>query len=233
MSLASFASALVGKAARLLPSWVQPFLKPARTDACGPEPDVRVAALEALRAYLAEVDVRFPDGRVGHVAKEDIFVTASDDRGGLSDGALPAIGMAGGASEDELLHLGPPDVDDDTWGVAGPGTALAWIGDYRERVTVEVWAGSDDERSAVMRALRRAFRPADGLGTLALELADYHRVVARYELAGGQVIDDQDAARNRRRAVLQVDVEAQVVEVVGAAKMRPGVRVEVEGPGDG
>lgn len=220
-------TALVGKAAKLLPAWAQPFRAPP-SGPCTPAGEVRQVALEALRDYLAAVDVHFPNGRVGQIAKDDIFVTASDDHGGGSELALPALGMAGGAAEDELLHLGPPDVDDDTWGIAGPGTALAWTGDYRERVTIEVWASDPEERSAVVQALRRAFRPADGMGTLVLELAKYFDVLARFTLAGSQVVDDQDAARNRRRVLLQVDVEAAVVELVGAAKLQPRVRAEVE-----
>ena len=221
--------ALVGNAAaKLLPAWVMPFRTPENPKVCTPAQDARAAALDALRDYLAGVDVVFPNGRTARVAKDDIYVTASDDAGGESDLHLPALGVAGGAGEDELPCLGPPDVDDETWGVAGPGTALAWIGEHRERFTLEVWASDAEERDAVMRALRAAFRPSDDLGSLVLPLPKYWGQLARFLLAGVQVVDDQDAARNRRRVMFMVDLDVAVVELVGAAKMRPRINVEFE-----
>lgn len=229
MSLLDSFTALVGNAAaKLLPRWVTPFRKPEPNACTTPGQDARAAALEALRDYLAGVDVTYPNGRTGKVAKEDIFITASDDQGGESDIHLPALGVAGGAGEDELPGLGPPDIDDDTWGIAGPGTALAWTGEHRERFTLEVWASDPDERNAVMASLRRALRPSDETGSLVLPLPKYWDQLARFILAGVQVVDDQDAARNRRRVLFLIDLDVAVVELVGAAKMRPKIGVEFE-----
>lgn len=231
MSFLSTLSALVGRAAAaLLPSAALPYLAPAPTlTPCHPDPqDARGAALDALRDYLAGIDIVYPNGRTGQLASDDIYVSASDDQGGQSALHLPALGIAGGQADDELIQVGPPEIDDDTWGIAGPGTALAWIGEHRERATLEIWATDDDERRAVMRALRRAFRPADGMGTLVLPLPKYWNQIARYQLGGMQVIDDADAARNRVRALLFVDFEVAVVELIGAVKMRPRVRLETE-----
>lgn len=226
--LDSFTALIGNAAAKLLPAWVMPFRKPENPKVCTPAQDARAAALDALRDYLAGVDVVFPNGRTAHVPREDIFVTASDDAGGESDLHMPALGVAGGTGEDELPCLGPPEIDDETRGIAGPGTALAWIGEHRERFTLEVWANDADERDAVMRALRPAFRPSDATGSLVLPLPKYWGQLARFLLAGVQVVDDQDAARNRRRVMFMVDLDVAVVELVGAAKMRPRINVEFE-----
>ena len=221
--------ALLDKAASLLPPWATPWRAPAPSTATceDDEPDARGAALDALRAYLANCPIRFPNGRTGSLHPDDIYVSASSDEGGASELHLPSIGFAGGTADDSLPCLGPPELDEESWGIRGPGTALAWIGEHRERLTVEVWTRDDAERRAVIAMLRSAFRPAEDLGSLALPLPKYFGQVARYTLDGHQTIDDADAARNRVRALLFVDLEVAVVQLVGAAKMRPRIRVDV------
>ena len=226
----SFTTAIGNAAAKLLPSWAMPWrAPPSITARCvTDEEDARGAALDALQAYLAGIDVHFPNGRTGKIPKGSIFVAASDDQGGASDARFPALGVAGGMGDDELPHLGPPEIDDDTWGQFGPGTALAWIGEVKERFTLELWATDEEERRAVTAAIRKAFRPADGMGSLVLPLPAYFHQLARFTLGGTQVVDDQEAVRNRRRALFMVDLEVAVVMLVGASELRPRVHLEIE-----
>lgn len=221
--------ALLDKAASLLPAWATPWRAPPAS--AGPcqqdEEDGRGAALDALRAYLALCPIRFPNGRVETLDERDIYVSASTDEGGESGLRLPAIGFAGGTGDDSLPCLGPPELDEESWGIRGPGTALAWVGEHRERVTLETWAKDDEQRRAVTAMLRRAFRPAEDMGSLVLPLPKYFDQIARYTLDGLQVLDDADAARNRVRILFFVDLEVAVVQLVGAVKMRPRVRADV------
>ena len=137
------------------------------------------------------------------------------------------LGVAGGMGDLTLPHLGPPEIDEESWGIRGPGTALAWIGEHRERVTLEVWSKDDAQRRAVMAMLEAAFQPAEDMGSLVLPLPKYFDQIARYTLDGLQVLDDQDAARNRVRILFMVDLEVAVVRLVGAVKMRPRIEVGV------
>lgn len=220
--------ALVGNvAARLLPIWQTPLAAPAPTACKSDQLDVREVALEQLRDYLASIDIALPDGRTFRLPKEDVLIAAADDPGGNGDMQLPAIGMSGSPAETEQWT---PDIDDDSLGIRGPGTALAWTGNYSERVIVELWTESEPQRRAVLRAMKVAFNPAEQTSTLILESQRYYGLGIRYSLFSVQVVEDAEAVRNRWRALLVLDIDAPEVQLVFMNRLQPRVRTVVEDP---
>lgn len=143
----------------------------------------------------------------------------------------PSIGILPGRGTHEPVGLGPPVAMDDTADVYGVGTLLYWQGDYSEQIGVEIVTAKHAERRAVLAGLKTALRIGDDAGALRLRCRSYFDRVAVFRLDESEMIDDANAALNRRRAHLYVLMEIQEVLHVPYKKVVPVITTQVFPPG--
>lgn len=188
------------------------------------EKGARRHALDALRAYLTEVDVALP-GQPGTFRVPAERIHAEWPAEGTIP-KLPAVGPVGFApAKREPPWLGGPQLLDDTLDRFALCSALAWVGAHAERVNLEVWCRNVPERDAVDKAFTDAFRASELRGSLLLPMPDYFDRVARFTLIESTTIDEPEAvATARRRLLLAVDLWAPEVVLVDAGTLRPVVR---------
>jgi hypothetical protein len=198
-----------------------------------PHLDARERALDTFAEFVSRL-VFQRTGDVGkggrtiafRVRRDDIHVYQPDSP---LEGPPPApgIGMLPGRAVHEPYGLGPPQVLEDTVDAYGLGTVLERQGDHVETFAVEVVASKQAERVAVVAGLKSAFRIGDSSGALRLVCRGYYDRVASFRLDESEQVDDQDAARNRRRGHLYVQLHVQEVQLVRYRLIVPRVAVEV------
>lgn len=129
----------------------------------------------------------------------------------------PSIGVLAGDSDHDPIGLSPV-VDESTKDRFGCGTALWRLWDYKEVLQLEVWASSRAERRALVEGLQQALSPSESVSNLRLLLPTYFNQRASYTLLGAIRADD-GAAKNRRRAVLRMELRYDVVRLARYAPM--------------
>jgi len=138
---------------------------------------------------------------------------------------FPSVSILAGESlyDDSLLT---PGFVEGTHGVFAPGTALVQLAELTERIQLDVWAATPEEREAVVAGLESALNPRDGAYGLDLPLEDYYNRMASYLLHGVEFIDGEESATNVRRAIIRIDAIAPVVALRHVALMQPQIVIE-------
>jgi hypothetical protein len=206
---------------------------PPRPPVALPTIEARTAALRAFANYLATLRFMRPGFKGSpfpeefRVKREDIHVEQPD---GVVDLRFPSIAFLGGRGTYDWFRLGGPYLFDETYNCFGPGTVLAWAGDYVEDFTIECWASKKPERRAMIAGIEAAMLRSESSTATRFELTEFFGVVASYDLSQRELNEDE-AVRNRRRAMLYVNLRVPVVELVNAVTLKPYVRVVVADTG--
>ena len=165
------------------------------------------------------------------IEPERVFIEQPDSVENL---AMPAIGIIPGRGQYLVRGLGGADVDDSTYGIAGPHTALMTPYDYQEPITVEGWGSKISERRSIIAAIEVAMGSYVGSTDLRLVLPEYFNSIATFTLNEREKVDDIEIVRGRRRVHLFIQMTVPVVVVAKATPMLgPYISVTVGGPGDG
>ncbi len=147
---------------------------------------------------------------------------------------MPAISVLPTIGTTSSGGLGPATIDDDTIDKFGPGTALLDKGTYTEILNLEVWASSKIERRSIVAGVTAALTCSEDSYGMRLTLPDYFGLIADYTLqeSGGssQYVDDPDVIRNRRRAMIFVEMRVPVAQLVRATRMKPRIQVDAIAP---
>ena len=194
-----------------------------------PDKDARDYALEALRKYLAALIFRRTnaeglDSIPFQLPLDSILLYQPDSP---KEAPLPGIGIIPGLGVHNSFGLGPPGLLDDTFGIAGPNTALQHISDYIEPITLEVWGSKKSERRALMAGLKAALRANDSSYAIYLKLPEYYDMQASFFLESSEYIDGDETARNRRRAHLNLTMTVCEVAVVNVRMMNASIETTV------
>ena len=138
----------------------------------------------------------------------------------------PSASVLPGTAEYDDSLLTPSFVEG-TFGQFAPGTALVQQAELTERIQLDIWASSREEREAIVAGIESALNPREDAYGLDLPMPDYYEREASYVLHGVQFIDDEGSARNERRAVMHIDAIAPVVALRHTSLMLPRVTVAV------
>lgn len=192
--------------------------------------DARNVALETWRTFvsLLQFSKTGPSGQAAMVYRvpyTSIFIEQPDN---VVTMPLPAISIVAGEGEHESYGLGAGQLLDETANKYGEGLVLYNIGDWVEELNVEVWASSIPERRSLVVGMTEAFTMIEESGTLRLKLPTYFDQVASFVLIGTRYIDDTDSARNRRRAMMRVQLTVPQVRLARFQRLVPMFEVEVE-----
>lgn len=210
---------LVGDVPRVLPAVAVPLATV----------DPRGAMLDALKAYVEGIEYLRPGpGGARFRVKPENVIPEWPDAG--FEFEYPSISFGPGAGEDETIGL-TPIVDEGSFGVYAPGTAIVQLAEYVERLQVTVWAADRFERRAMLAGLRSAFTPTEGQGCVRLRTTkEYFERVAVFAWESVEVIDGEESVRGQRRADIYLDARIPVVRLMPFGPLRASAEVEMEDP---
>jgi len=139
---------------------------------------------------------------------------------------LPSIGVV--PARGEMIPAGfAPTLLEETRDRYGKGTVVRRLAtEWTERLQFEIWAGSKAERAAVITGLEAGLAPLEGVFGLRLRVPRYfHQTVIFTPLA--VTIDESQAEKNRRKALIEVEMRYELVHLVRYTTLRPQVVVDV------
>lgn len=186
-----------------------------------PTEDARGQALEALADYLAEIVYQVPQGTSGQtqalrLQRDRIFTEWPDDAN--TQQLMPSIEFLPGIAEANAPGL-TPTVDEASYGIFGPGTALVPQHEHVEQIRIEARATTRSQRHLILAGLEQALQPDENLGCVRLITGHYGQP-ARFRLVETERTEDEDSARRRRKGMLTVEVGIDVVRLVRVAQIQ-------------
>lgn len=200
-----------------------------------PTKDPRTLALEQLKAFLLLITFRRTvaagqeEGQPFRLKASQIHVEAPDDAGSGTDADLPTIAFIGGTGSHVQDDLGGVNFFEETYGIAGPGTAVARLGEYVEPFILEIVAASKADRRALVAGLQRVFRLINESNSLYLKLPQLFDTVANFDLTSSiPVLDEVYADQNRRKAQLFITLTVPDVYLArGIPLLKPSISLEL------
>jgi hypothetical protein len=108
-------------------------------------------------------------------------------------------------------------IEEETRDRFGRGTVVQWISEYQENVIVEVWANKKAELRAILAGLEVALSPTENMYGIRFRVPDYFDQLVCFSPGTRQEFDEQDSARNRRHARLEVEMRYSKVTLVNVS----------------
>lgn len=189
----------------------------------------RTVALRILARYISELTFHLPGDKGSNatvpfrVPLEDVHIEQPANVEALK---MPSFVFLPGTGEYLPVGLGP-SIDESSFDVHAPGTALQTQSEYQETITIEAWAHSKPLRRSLVAALEVALVPTEVMYGIRFVMPDYYRQTVCFTLASSMMPDDPDAVRNRRWGHLSVEMRFDVVQLVNAATLKPLVTLDV------
>lgn len=163
------------------------------------------------------------------VPRDHIHINQPANVAGAPDGVqLPTIAFLTSENNNatEAGFLGPAIIDDDSADVYGPDTAVFWLGDHVEELTLEVVSSGRAVRRAIVEGIKQVLRSTDS-GPLKLSLPAYYDQVATFTLLTDTFVEDPDAVRNRRRAWIRIQLYVPEVMLGNALDLHVSATTQV------
>lgn len=194
-----------------------------------PSDSARTQALRTLRRFISLLRFRRRGSDGGNpiefrIGIEDIHIEQPDDPTKLK---FPAIGVVSSDGDHEEVALGGPPMIAPLGDVEGPAPGVFWLGDYIEEFALEIFASHIAERDAVIAGLQMAFLSSSESASLVLKIPNYFGATARFSLLRSQVIDETEALRGIRRALLSVRVIVPELISKRLPTMKPQIQLNV------
>jgi hypothetical protein len=193
-----------------------------------PDADGRTHALRALRAYIAEIVFQIPEPgkqpKCFQLEPERILIEWPDSPTNL---LFPRIEFNPGTGD--YLPFGlTPVVFEQTRNRHGEGTVLTCAHAYREPLEVQVWATTRQQRRALVAGLEAMFSPLEETSGIRLRMPSFYGETVSFQPMRRMNVDDENAARRRRRADLTIEMEFNLVRLVNYVPLVPsGAQVEI------
>lgn len=198
--------------------------------------DGRTAGLRTLRKYLQEIVFYRAGGRdkssgaelppiAFRLPERDVHVEWPDSPENVN---LPALAFLS-TEPAQLDSIGmTPHVDEGSEDEHAPGTVLVWLYEHTEYFNIEVWAETKAQRRALVIGLEQAFSPLDYMCGLRFKMPDYYGQLVAFSLETKELVDDELATKNRRRARFRVLMRFHVVALYPVSKLEPSTRLDVD-----
>jgi hypothetical protein len=179
-------------------------------------------ALRILRRYLAALEFRRPgekcaDGSRGEsipfkIPTRNIHIGWPDYEVDL-EANFPSLVFLHQTAEYVSLGLNSY-VQEETRDRYAPGTVVQWQSEYQEEVIVEIWANKRAELRSLLAGIEVALSPTEPMYGIRFRMPDYFDQLVCFAPVSRQEFDEQDSARNRRRARLIVEMRFTIVALV-------------------
>jgi hypothetical protein len=177
--------------------------------------DGRTVALRALRDYVTALTF-YRSGGMGkpvipfRIAPENFHIELPDNP---QDTKLPSVVIMGSRADYDVIGL-VSYIEEGTLNKFAPGTAVQWQMEHVETINVEIWASAKAERRAILAGLEVAFTPYEQMSGIRFILPDYFNELVCFTIMRREIFDEPDAARNRRRAQIELQMRFNVVTLV-------------------
>lgn len=207
---------------------------PKRSPPETPPQDGRTVALSLLAEYITKLEFYRPGGLNEAPIKfvvdsRNIYVEWPDNEQWAEPSNFPAVTLLpSGRIKYEAINLTPTMIEDSE-DKYGAGTALVLQNDHIETIVVEIMTPNRPERRALKSGLEIAFSPSEDVYGLRLLMRRYFDRIVMFTLTEGEVIDDENAVRNRRRLRIYLEMRHNVVQLVNRETLVPMVGVSVGG----
>lgn len=220
------------------PPFGNPFGRvfPFREALIPPLVDGRTAALRILKKYFQEITFYRhggfdPNSKAAlppiswRLAERDIHIEWPD---APEDVHFPAIAFLSTAPA-QYESIGMTSyVDESSLDKFGPGTVLTWLSEYVETFQIELWCETKAQRRALLVGIERAMSPLEYMAGIRFRMPDYYDQLVCFSLNTRQLVDDELAVRNRRKAILEVEMRFNVVALYPVNQLQPDVRIDVD-----
>lgn len=187
--------------------------------------DARTHVLERFADYLHCIQFQVPDGpevTPYQIPRERILVEWPDDDQTVMK--WPTLVFEPGRYE--LLPSGlTPRVNEASRDQHGQGTVLVTSYEYRELVTLAVWASTRAQRRTMLAGIEWALTPVEEIAGIRLRVPDYYDETVHFEAMEGQNIDVEDSMRRRRRSEMVFEMRFDLVNLVRMDDLEPSVEV--------
>lgn len=203
---------------------------PARENPPPPAFDGRTVALRLLRQFISELTFYRANAEglppiPFQIAEKDIHIEWPDNEDDL---IFPSIALlsTGPANYDMIGLTGY--IEENTRDKHGRGTVVQWMNEYRENLVLEIWASKKSERRAILAGLEAALSPTEQMYGLRFTMPDYFDELVCFSLNDREIIDDPDAAKNRRRARMTIQMRFHQVALVNYNELWTTTKVETD-----
>lgn len=216
--------------------WGNPFgdVYPRREPPPPPVYDGRTAALRILREYFSELVFYRPGGtdELGNakdpisfqIEPRDIHIEWPDDEVNMRPRTLA------------FLSIGPADYEaigmtsyiDENWQKEHPGMLLTWLSNYKETFSIDIWCETRQERRSIILGLEQSLSPLEYMAGIRFVMPDYYGQLVTFSLQNREIIDDDQATVQRRKARLLVEMNFHVCAVYPVNQMEPVVDIQVD-----
>jgi hypothetical protein len=184
--------------------------------------DGRTVALRILQQYVCALVFYLPMGagrppRPFRMKPENFNIEWPDY---VQDAVFPSITVMSGLADYGVIGL-TAYVEEATRDLYGKGTVLQWQAEYTEHIKLEIRASKRAERRAILAALETAFSPTEQMTGVRFKMPDYFNELVCFTLWNRILIDEPDAARNRRKAQVELEMRFNIVALVNYVPFQP------------
>lgn len=208
---------------------------PFRSVPSPPLVDGRTTALRILKKYLREITFYrhggYDENKVEkppiawRLAERDIHIEWPD---APEDVHLPAVAFLS-SSPAEYDAIGMTSyVDESTLDKYGAGTVIFWCSEYIETFQIELWCETKAQRRAMLVGMEKAMTPLEYMAGIRFRMPDYYDQLVCFSLNSRTLVDDENATKNRRKAILDVEMRFNVVALYPVNQLQPELRIEVD-----
>lgn len=210
----------------------EPFgeVYPPRAAPPPPALDGRTAALKILRRYLSELTFNRPGDKPGEwigfqIPEKRIFIEWPDHEDEIKD--LPIIGLiSGGPFQLESVGMGSW-IYENTWDKS-KRTALQVQSNYVETLFVDVLTATKQQRRAMLQGIITALSPTEFMYGIRFRMPEYYDEVVTFSPQQGTIIEEEDGARGRRMARIEVQMYFHILAEVPVEPMTPEITTLVD-----
>jgi len=192
-----------------------------------PAVDGRTIALRILRDYISELTFTRPGSGAARIQYRIPVEHIHIEQPGSEDLRFPSIVVRPGEGNYDAIGL-VAYVDEATADLYGKGTVVQEQSEYREVITLELWAEEPPQRASMVAGLEQALVPTEQLYGLRFRMPDYYDRTVCFSLWSGSRPDDPMAAQRRRWAMLQIEMRFNVCALVYCETMMPVFSVTVD-----
>jgi hypothetical protein len=192
--------------------------------------DARTAAMRVLRRYISLLQF-FRAGDIGgkpipfRIPEEDIHIEWPDNEVNLRYPSI--VFLSQGRAQLAAIGLGTNLIEDSADRFAS-GTVLQVQNEYTENFAIEIHASKKPERRAILAGLEIALTPTEQMYGIRFTVKEYYDQVCCFSLGEREIFDEADAALNRRRARLYVELRINTVALVNYRRVEPMMKVNVD-----
>lgn len=188
--------------------------------------DGRTVALEILKEYVCALTFYCPT-EPGCPPRPFKILPDNFHIEGPEGGTLlkfPSCVVLGSRADYDAIGL-CGYVEEETVDQYASGTVVQWQAEYQETINLELWASEEPALRSMLAGVETAISPTEQMSGLRFRMPRYFNELVCFELNRRENYNDSDAARNRRRAQVEILMRFNTVALVNVSTLQPIITV--------